>query len=144
MSTSSIHLQWIFLFRYRQHRDVYNIERISILHGHYCRFFFANKIVDIATLTMLNRYRVYIVDITDFSLTLTSSALQRRRCWTNIEFTLSKSRIFPKRLNRRHRSVDDTEPILILHWSHWRHFFDVDIVNIAMYTTLNLHRGYIF
>lgn len=45
------------------------------------------------TSSILNRYRIYIVDIADISLTLTSSRLltsQHQRCLTDIEFTSMK------------------------------------------------------
>lgn len=75
-------------FRYHQHRDVYNIVTISILHSQHYRNSFKNQniveIVDITTSaklnwyrvyiamsTMLNKYRVYIVYIDDISPTFT-------------------------------------------------------------------------
>lgn len=55
------------------------------------RYFFDVNIVDFATSTVFNRYRVYTVDFADISLTFTSSTWQCIRCWTDIEFTLVTS-----------------------------------------------------
>lgn len=60
------------IVRYRTDIDKY------ILHYRYCRYFYIVNIIDIiniATSTMLDRYRVYIVDIVDISLTLSSLTL---------------------------------------------------------------------
>lgn len=60
------------------------------------------------TSSILNRYRIYIVDIADISLTLTSSRLltsQHQRCLTDIEFTSMKLPIIRWHKHRRHRIV---------------------------------------
>lgn len=90
--TSSIHVQYIFLFQYCRWRCIQHWYNINITS----------------------------YDIVDISLTLTSSTSQHRRCSTDIEFTPSTLLTFLWRLHRPHGNVYDVEPILNLHWLHRR------------------------
>lgn len=50
--------------RHFRHRNVVDVEPISSVHRHQCRFFFAVNIVDIVDIamsTMLNQYSIYIL-----------------------------------------------------------------------------------
>lgn len=100
-----IPVQCIYLFRCSQHRNVY-YETISIFQCQHCRYFFDINIVDIAPLTILDRYRAYIVYIADICFTL-SLAMQ---C-----------------LHHRHHNVlvYDNEPIMSFHCLHCGYFFYV-------------------
>lgn len=78
--TSSIHVQYIFLFNIvtmAMYTTLIQYQHNIVRHR---RYFFDVNIVDFATSTVFNRYRVYTVDFADISLTFTSSTWQCIRC----------------------------------------------------------------
>lgn len=71
------------------------------------RYFFDVNIVDFATSTVFNRYRVYTVDFADISLTFTSSTWQCIRCWTHCNIGYIAERVRCRHDVEQHCDVDD-------------------------------------